>query len=466
MATLLKRDVEELLEARQWAALRERLAAESPPDLGDLLLDLGKADRAVVFRVLSRPVATEVFASLRPEHKDALLRDLTDDESRHLLASLSPDDRTQLFEDLPGRVTQRLLNLLSPEDLREARVLLGYPEESVGRLMTPDYVAIRRAWSVTRALEHVRAKGRDSETIDVVYVTDDAWRLEGVVTLRHLILADPDDLVERLMTAPALALSPLDDRERAVRTMQRHGFYAIPVIDAERVLLGIVTIDDVLDVAQEEATEDFHKAAAVAPLATSYREAPAWALYRRRVGWLLGLVAANLVSSGVVAAYEETLAATVALAFFIPLLIDSGGNVGTQSATMMIRALATGDVTADRWRRTVLKELVIGAGLGLSMGLAASGLGLLRGGPAVGLVVGLSMASIVLVANLIGTLLPFVLTRLGLDPAVASSPLITTVADTAGLLIYFTMATWLLGAVGPAAAGPAVLATAAVEYAP
>jgi magnesium transporter len=241
-----------------------------------------------------------------------------------------------------------------------------------------------------------------------------------------------------------VSLSAFDDREQAVRTMQRYDLAALPVVDSAGVLLGIVTVDDVLDVAQEEATEDFQKVAAVAPLGVRYREAGVWSLYRKRIGWRLVLVAVNLASSGVIALYEEALAAAVALAFFIPLLIGSGGNAGAQSATLMIRALATGDVGLDQWLRTLLKELGVGISLAVTMGVAAWLLGLVRVGVEVGFVVALAMVAIVIVANIIGVTLPFLLIRFRLDPAVASSPLITTIVDATGLLIYFSIATWLL----------------------
>jgi magnesium transporter len=423
------------------ALLRDRHAS----DVVDLLRQLGRPERALVFRLLPRPLAADVFSSLDRGEHDALLRDLTDEETRQVLAGLSPDDRTYVLEELPGPLVQRLLNLLGPDDLREARQLLGYPEDSAGRLMTPDYVALRPAWMVAEALEHVRARGRESETIDVLYVVDEGWRLLGTVGLRHLILAPRDARIEALMRPPVAGLAPTADREEAVRLMSRYDLFALPVVDRDGVLLGIVTVDDVLDVAVEEATEDFHRTAAVAPLDASYRDTGPWRLYRKRVGWLIALVAANLVSSSVVAVYEETLAAAVALAFFIPLLIDSGGNVGTQSAAMLVRALATGDVLPAHWRRTLAKELLVGLALGVTLGAAGSALGMIRGGVEIGIVVGVSMLLIVIITNVLGVTLPLVLVRWRLDPAVASSPMITSIADSAGLAIYFAVATSVLG---------------------
>jgi magnesium transporter len=437
-------EVQNLILNRAWVDLRKELSEWPAPEVADLLREQEPPDRVIVFRVLPRGIAAEVFSHLEPQDQEGLLVELQDEETRHLLSNLSPDDRTHLFEEMPGQATQRLLNLLNPKDLAETRALLGYPEESVGRLMTPEYVAVRSDWTLSRALEHVRRRGKNSETINVIYVVDPDWRLVDDFELRRLILADPQKTVTDIMDFSFVAVSAFDDREEAVRVIQRYDLVALPVVDSDGVLLGIVTVDDLLDVAQEEATEDFHKGVAVAPLKTSYREATISELFKRRIGWLIILIFVNLLSSGVIAAFEETLQAAIALAFFIPLLIGSGGNAGAQSATLMVRAIATGDVQINQWLRTFLKELGVGAILGLAMGMLSGLLGLFRGGTEVGLVVGLSMICIVIVANLLGAILPFVLTRLKLDPAVASSPLITTVADVTGLLIYFTIAARLL----------------------
>ncbi|MGQ9780599.1 MAG: magnesium transporter, partial [Bacillota bacterium] len=334
---------------------------------------------------------------------------------------------------------------LSSEDRKEALSLLGYPEDSVGRFMTPDYIAVRPHWTVAQALEHIRTRGMDSETIYNIYVTDDSWKLLDDIELRRLILAAPSEKIEQLMDHVFVSLNALDDREQAVRVMERYDVLALPVVDAEGILLGIVTADDVFDVAREEATEDFHKSAAVAPLRTSYHEANALSLFTSRIGWLVTLVFINLASSGVIAFFEKTLASTIALAFFIPLLIDSGGNAGSQSATLVVRALATGEVKISQWLKVLFREIMVGLMLGLVMGLASGLLGLFRGGYRVGLVVGISMTAIIVLANLIGVLLPFFLTRFKLDPAVASSPLITSIADCMALFIYFSIARWLLG---------------------
>lgn len=449
-AFVLPADITALIRDRQWTKLasprlvwpHEELAA---PEVVDALLELAPHDRVLLFRALPKEVAAEVFSYLEGDTRDGLLKRLTDTETRQLLSELNPDDRTHLLQELPGRVTQRLLNLLDPADLSEARELLGYPEDSVGRLMTPDYLAVRPDWTVGQALDHVRRRGRESETANVVYVVDDRWRLLDDLPLRRLVLADPGQRVADTMDHTVVRLDAHADREEAVRTMQRYDRVALPVVDSTGVLVGIVTIDDVFDVAQEEATEDFHLSGAIVPLRTSYWETTKAVLYRARIGWLAGLVLVNLVSSGVIAAFEEVLQAVVALAFFIPLIIDTGGNAGSQSATMMIRALSTGDVKPNQWLRAVGRELVLGVAIGATLGALGMLLGIFRGGFEVGLVVLLTMVTMLVITNLVGVSLPFLLNRLRLDPAIASGPLITSIADALGLVIYFSFAVWVLG---------------------
>lgn len=442
---LIKPEISELIENRDWTELRESIEEWPIPEIADLMETLDKRDRVVFFRILTRDMSSAVFAHLEPEQQNALLLEMTDDETRQLLANLAPDDRTALLDELPGQVTQQLLNLLSPQDLKEARYLLGYPEESIGRLMTPDYLAVRPHWTIGQALDHIRKMGRQSETINMIYVTDPGWKLLDALELQLFILSDPEQKVSDIMDDSFIAVSAFDDREQAVQTVQKYDKTVLPVVDSDGILLGIVTIDDLLDVAEEEVTEDFHKTAAVAPLRTSYREASIFSLFSKRVSWLVILVFVNLISSGVIEAFEEVLASAIALSFFIPLLIGSGGNAGAQSATLMVRAIATGDVLMSQWFRAVGKEILVGLILGLAMGATSWILGLYRGGAVIGIIVGLSMVAIVMVANIMGTLLPFLLTRFNIDPAVASSPLITTIVDATGLIIYFTIASLIIG---------------------
>lgn len=445
LKTLLKPEILALIQLRDWAALRDVLARWPAPEVADLLLHLRKPDRVLLFRALPRPLAAAAFAELSFEQQNSLLKDLTDEETRSLLEDLHPDNRTQLLAELPGQLTQRALNLLGPEDLEEARSLLGYPEESVGRLMTPDYVAVRPDWSVAEALDHIRKHGQDSETIDRIYVVDDAWRLLDDIELRRLILAGPKASVADVMDSSFARVSAFAHRQEAVRLIRRYGQVALPVLDSEGVLLGIVTVDDLLDVAEQEATEDFHRVGSVGPIKMSLQEAGVGFLYRRRIGWLLALVVMNIFSGAGIAYFQDTIAAVVALVFFLPLLIDSAGNAGSQAATLTIRAMATGDVKMADWLHMLGKELRVAALIGATMALAVSVLGVYRGGWELAVVVAAAMGVVIMVGSVIGMSLPFLLNRFRLDPATASAPLVTSIADITGVLVYFSIASWYFG---------------------
>lgn len=443
--TVADSEIEALIENGQLKALAESLASWANPEVAELILRLDRPHQVLVYRSLPRERAADVFAYLEPEDQDDVLDALTDADTRQLLANLSPDDRTAMLEELPAKVTRRLMQLLSPEDLAESRQLLGYPDESVGRLMTPDYIRLRAEWSCEQALAHVRKYGRDSEIFNILYVTDARGKLVDIVRMRRLIMMDPQALIQDMLNYNCVSISAYDDREVAVEMIQRYDVNALPVVDSEGVLLGIVTVDDILDVAEEEATEDIQKGAAVAPLQTRYSVASPSQLFRKRIGWLLVLIFVNLISAGVIARYEAFMVEFIALALFMPLVIASGGNCGAQSATLMVRAIATGDLELSDWLAAVGKELFVGALLGGAMAVIAGAVGQLYGGDSkIALIVGLSMVSIVFVANSFGALLPFALSRLKVDPAAASSPLITSVMDVLGLIIYFSIAALVL----------------------
>ncbi len=438
--SLFKPEIQELLEGRDWPQLRAILREFPAPDISDLLRELDESKRILVLRLLPKHILPEVFSYLDPRLQEDTLRAITAEETRMILAGMPPDDRTEFLEELPGQAIQKMLNFLSAEDRREALQLLGYPAESVGRLMTPDYVAVRPEWTAAEALAQVRRKGLDSETIMVLYVTDAAGKLTGVLGLRRLILAGPEERVAGIMIPAVISISALEDREKAVQLIQRYDLAALPIVDANKVLLGIVTIDDLFDVAEEEVTEDIQKSAAVAPLKASYREASALSLYGKRVAWLASLLGISVITTGIIAAQTEMISSAIALSFFIPLLIGTGGNTGNQSATLMIRALATGDIHSAQWGQALVREIGIGVLLGGTMGLASWLLGFFNGGMKIAVVVALAMTTIVIVSSVLGVILPIVLQRLRIDPAVASNPLIASVMDILGLVIYFAVA--------------------------
>jgi magnesium transporter len=437
--------IEELVENQNWTALRHHIAAMEPFVLSELISELPDRDGVIIFRLLPRDLANETFHYLSQEVQELLIHSLADKQSRltDLLNELKPDDRTALLEEMPGHVSQRLIQLLSPEERRIALQLLGYPEYSIGRLMTPDYVAVKPYFTINQTLEHIRLYGRESETLSVIYVVDNDWKLIDDLKIRDILMADPESSIRDVMDNRFVSLIAFDDQETATHVFQDHDRVVLPVTDSDGILLGIVTIDDVMDVLEEEATEDFHKFGSIQDAVFNPLKASVMFLYQKRILWLFILVFMNVFSGAALSVFEHTIEALVALVFFLPLLIGSGGNAGAQSATLIIRALATGDVEPKDWFRLVGKEVMVSLLLGLTMALAVSLIASLRA-PEIMVVVGLSMVCIVLIGSVIGLLLPFIFNRFRLDPATASAPLITSIADISGVLIYFSIANWYL----------------------
>lgn len=451
---LLQPEIEELIKSQNWLELRESLEEWPVAEIADVLVDLDVADRVIFFRVLPRHMSSEVFSYLDTDFQNALLEEMNAEETRHLLANLRPDDRTTLLGELPGQVTQRLLNFLSPQDLKEARQLLGYPDDSIGRLMTPDYVAVRPSWTVEEALQHIRKMGKSSETINVIYVTDTSWRLLDALDLQVFILAKPETTVEDLMDETFVFVEAADDREEAVAIMRKYDKVVLPVVDSEGVLLGIVTVDDVLDVAEEEATEDFQKMGGVSALEKPYLSASVWTMFKKRGGWLAVLFLGQLFTASAMENFESQLESVIVLAIFIPLIISSGGNSGSQATSLIIRAMAVGEVTMRDWWTVMRREAITGIILGVFLAV----IGLVRvitwqwfgwydygtEYMLIALTVSITLVGVVSWGSLAGSMLPFILRRFGLDPATSSAPFVATLVDVTGLLIYFGAAAIIL----------------------
>jgi magnesium transporter len=440
-------DIRTLVRRQEWAAIKGRALHLQPADVAELFDHLEPPERVLLYRSLPRDLAADTFSHLDDDQQAVLLRQFNDHDTRDLLANLSPDDRTELFEELPAAATQKLLNLLSAEERKEALTLLGYPEGSVGRLMSPDFAAVQADVTVGEALDAVRRQATsDSETINMVYVVDERGRLIDDLRLRRLIAGQPSAPLRSLLDGSFRALTAFAPEEEAVAMMKRSGFFALPVTDEEGVLLGVVTADDVLDVAVEGATEDIHKGGAIQPLEMNYLKAPLTRLYARRVSWLVILIFVNIFSGAGIAHFETLIESVVALVFFLPLLIDSGGNAGSQAATLVIRSMALGEVKLADYVRVAWRELRVAAGLGVSMAGAVFLLAWWRSGIDVGVVVSLSMLTVVVIGSVAGGTLPFILRWLGRDAAAASGPLLTSLADIMGVLIYFSIASALLDA--------------------
>ncbi len=362
--------VEEMIEARDLRGLRRLLTGLPVQEVAALIDELPAADDAVAFRLLPQEPATDVFEYLSRDKQKAIVDAMADEGGRLavLLNDLSPDERTALLEELPGPAAQRLLGLLSPRERRVAVTLLGYPEDSVGRLMTTDYVAVRPEWTARQALDHIRRYGKDSETLNVLYVVDAGWHLLDDLRLRELLLADPDTVVGDLMDRRFVALAARDDQETAVGVFRDYDRVALPVTDGAGVLLGIVTIDDVLDVAEEEATEDIHKIGGSEALEDPYLATPLATLVQKRAKWLVVLFLGEMLTASAMGHFENEIRQAVVLALFVPLIISSGGNSGSQAATLIIRALAVGELRLGDWWRVMRREVLSGLALGGILG--------------------------------------------------------------------------------------------------
>lgn len=444
------------------AALLTALADEDTAQLGVLLRELRSADIGeLVENALGEedeglPVALALLEGLPLERRANVLGYLPGEEQRLvaesmkdkalllLLEEMGSDERTDLFKVLDEDRREALLRRMAHREREELKRLASYEEGTAGAIMTSDYVAIPTGMTVSRALMRVRQTAPDAETVYQLYIVDPEGRLAGTLSLRQLMVARPGALIDDLMIKDVISAGVDEAQEEVARTVARYDLLALPVVDVDRRLVGIVTHDDAMDVVESEATEDIHKGMSIGALEDGVSRVPLWSLYRKRVTWLVLLVFANLFSGAGIAFFEETIAAQVALVFFLPLLIGSGGNAGAQAATLMVRGMATGDVGVKDWGKLLGRELLVAGSLGLTMALAVAPIGVMRGGEAVAMVVAMSMVIIVLFGSLLGMCLPFVLDRLGWDPATASAPLVTTLIDASGVLIYFSIATAVL----------------------
>ena len=394
---------------------------------------------------MSSAVQAEVFGYLRPNNQQLLASHMEIGFLAKLFRDMSSDERADVYALLDVKLQDALMRRLAKHDRDDLLRLSSYEEGTVGSVMTSDYAVIPASGTVEHALRRLRQTAPEKETIYQAYVIDNDYRLQGVVSLRDLITAAPHERIEDVMVTDLITLTPDMPQSESARIISRYDLIAIPVVSEAGVLVGIVTFDDAMDVVEMEDTETMHKSATVGKIEGGLKEASIGLLYRKRINWLVLLVFANIFSGAGIAYFEDTISAYIALLFFLPLLIASGGNAGAQAATLMVRGIATGDVNRSDWFRMLGKELLVSLGLGLTMAVAIALVGSLRAGPDIMLVVALSMLAIVLVGSLIGVMLPFLLHRLNWDPATASAPLVTTIADAAGVLIYFGMATSILG---------------------
>lgn len=455
LVQLIKPEFEELIEAKDWVGLKEVLDDVPAVDISELLVELNGSVAVVVFRLLKKSVAADVFAELPSGKGVELLELFNRQQLSDVMSNLEPDEQVALMEELPGHLTQSVMNSMKIEDQKQIKKLLGYPEESVGRLMTPRYVRVKSDWTVDRSMKHIRKYAEIAETLNVIYVVNDKEHLIDDLKITQIIVADPENTIESIMDSSFTTLSAFDDQEEAVKMFAKYDRVALPVVDSDGILVGIVTVDDVIDVAEEETTEDMQKMAAMDALDDYYSQTSISSMVKKRLGWLIVLFVGQILTALTMGQYEELLSKVVFLSFFVPLIISSGGNSGAQAATLVIRALATDDIKPEDWKKVFMRELISGLALGALIGL----LGfvtlmmweLIAGDPfgyqmvMTALVVAISLLTIVLFGNFIGAMLPFILSRLGLDPAVSSAPFVATIVDVTGIIIYFSIAILFLG---------------------
>ncbi len=449
----LKPEYEELIQKKDWESLRVAFEELDPPDIAEVLEDLPPEDSGVIFRILPREKASLAFEYLPVDQQARLVSTLTSDQLVGILNEMAPDDRTRLFEELPAAVTKRALATLKPEELLIARQLLGYPEGTAGRFMTPEYLTVKPTMTAAEALENVRTRGKGVETLNVLYVADDRGALLADVRLGEIVMASPDQKVGDIPSRQLVSLLATAPREEVIATFEKYDRTVLPVTDTRGVLLGIITVDDVLDVAEAKATEDIQRLGGMEALDAPYMDIGFLGMMKKRGGWLSVLLVGEMLTTTAMSYFEEEIARAVVLALFIPLIISSGGNSGSQATSLIIRALAVREIQLKDWWKVAGREVRNGLGLGVL--LAVIGFMRIYFWPAreqlygphyalIAIVVSLSLAGVVMFGILCGSMLPFLLRRLGFDPATASAPFVATLVDVTGVVIYFTVASLIL----------------------
>ena len=442
---LIRTQLRMLLEVGNLEGAKTVLVPAQPVDIADAIEDLPQAMQAIAFRLLSKDEAIEVYEYLSPPVQHLLIEDLKRQDVLDIVDKMPPDARAKLFDELPAKVVRHLLTQLSQEEREATALLLGYKPNTAGRIMTPEYISLKEGWTITQAFECIRRLAPTSETIYSLYVTDTVHRLRGCLSLRSLVTAQPEQLVGDIMDRHPICVHTDTDQEEVARVLGRYDFLALAVVDAEERLVGIVTVDDVIDILHQETTEDIHALAGVQSGGDRYFHSPFHSIIRRRALWLIVVFILSSFAGLIIQAQEKTLEQIIILAAFIPLLIDTGGDVGSQSSTVMIRGLNTEQIRSHGVFWAMGREAKAGVLLGLILGLAATVWAyFFQGNLLIAVVVGISLLFICVLSAVVGTGLPFLFSFLGLDPALMSAPFITTISDVLGVLIYFYVAKLIL----------------------
>lgn len=442
----MRSQLQVLLEQNNYQGAKALLVPVQPADIAEAIEGLPDTMQALAFRLLSKAEAIEVYENLDSSIQQTLIEDFKRQDVIDIVDKMSPDDRARLFDELPAKVVRQLLQQLSAQERKSTALLLGYEAGTAGRAMTPEYIALKENWTVEQALNHIRKLASVSETVYYLYVTDSARRLTGILSLRILVTGQPDRTIGELMTREVVSVQTGDDQEEVARLIQRYDFLAVPVVDTEERLVGIITVDDVIDILEEEATKDIYALGGVQSGGDNYFQTNLLTVARKRVVWLSVLLIANTFTTAVIKSQEDLIQQFAVLASFIPLLIGTGGNVGAQSSTVVIRGLNTDDLKLREAFRVIRREAIAGAFLGLMLGLVVTGVSYVVPAIDVGvaLTVGCSLLAISILASSAGAALPILFQSLGFDPALMSAPFITTVVDVVGVFVYLTLARKML----------------------
>lgn len=443
----LEKTVMALWEKKRISSLRDLLLTLQPVQVAGLFEVLPEEARPLLFRLLPKETAAEVFVELDAELQATLIRGLTDVELKAIVEEISMDDAADIVEEMPANVVHRILEQASPEARRTINELLKYPEDSAGSIMTTEFVSLHATDTVAEAIALIRRTGNDQETVDLTYVVDEGRKLIGVASLRAILRASDEDTMDKVMQTHVVSVNTLDDKEAAAHALKEYDFNALPVVDNENRLVGIVTVDDALDVLEDEATEDIAKMAAITPGDRPYLRTPILTIFKNRIPWLLLLMVSATFTGIIITKFEDALSVCVALTSFIPMLMDTSGNAGSQSSVTIIRGISLGEIEFSDIGRVVWREARVSILCGIALAACAflKAMFFDRVGAAVALVVSLTLVVTVVAAKLVGCTLPMLAKKIGFDPAVMASPFITTIVDALALLVYFSFATQILG---------------------
>lgn len=440
-------DLTRFLNAKQYTEIRQFLNGINEADIAALMEGLASEDMLKLYRILSKDLAADVFSYLEVDSQQAIINSLSDKEAANIIDNLWADDAVDFLEEMPANVVEKILANAKPHTRQAINQLLRYPEDSAGSIMTVEYVSLKESLTVDQAIERIRSVGLDSETINICYVLDAQRKLVGTVALRYLLLSRGDEIIGDIMNENVISINTLMDQEQAAAQFKKYDFTAMPVVDNENRLVGIITVDDIVDIIEEEVTEDMEKMAAILPSDKPYMKTTVGETYRKRIPWLLLLMVSATFTGAIISSFEEALSVYAALIAFIPMLMDTGGNAGGQASVTVIRGLSLGEITYKDVPGIMWKEIRVATLCGLTLAAANFAKLMLfdRVGVSVSLTVCLTLMAAVLVAMLVGCLLPIGAKKLGFDPAVMASPFITTIVDALSLLLYFRFAIVILG---------------------